>query len=88
MALSMATLVPGVSCKCASAAMCGLRTSPMVRGSMTMSFAPWRNRCFICDANTGCASVGLAPTTMMTSALATDVNACVPADSPIVLFKP
>ena len=38
------------------------------RGSTTISFAPSRRRRFICEANTGWASVGLAPITMITSA--------------------
>ena len=34
---------------------------------MTISFAPWRSRCFIREANTGWPSVGLAPMTIITS---------------------
>ena len=39
--------------------MCGVRTRSMVRGSATISFAPWRRRRFICEANTGWPSVGI-----------------------------
>ena len=34
----------------------------------TISLAPWRSRFFMREAKTGCASVGLAPITMITSA--------------------
>ena len=34
------------------------------------------------EANTGCASVGLAPMTTMTSDCATDLKSWVPADVP------
>ncbi len=40
------------------------------------------------EAKTGCASVGLAPITMMTSALATLLKSCVPAEAPKVVFRP
>ena len=40
------------------------------------------------DANTGCASVGFAPITTMTSECATDLKSCVPADVPKVVLKP
>src|SRR5215813_12570184 len=40
------------------------------------------------DANTGCPSVGFAPTTMITSDFITESKFWVPADSPIVFFKP
>ena len=40
------------------------------------------------DAKTGCASVGLAPITTITSALSTDLKSCVPADVPKVLESP
>ncbi len=53
-----------------------------------MSFAPSRKRRFICEANTGCASVGFAPITKITSDCITESNACVPADSPKVRFNP
>ena len=43
----------------AAAAMCGVRTRSMRRGSATISFAPWRRRRFICEANTGWPSVGI-----------------------------
>ena len=49
----MVVAVPGRSFKCCSAAMCGVRTKSMRRGSATISFAPWRKRRFICEANTG-----------------------------------
>ena len=83
-----ATLVPGRSFKWCSAAMCGVRTRSMRRGSATMSFAPWRSRRFICEANTGCPSVGFAPITKMTSAFITESKFWVPADSPMVFFNP
>ncbi len=86
--LNRATLVPGRTGRCSCASMCGVFTSAISRGSMTISFAPWRSRRFSCDANTGWPSVGLAPTTMMASAFITESNACVPADSPIVFFRP
>ena len=47
--------------------------------------APARRRFFMREANTGCASVGLAPMTMITSALSTDLKSCVPAEVPKVL---
>ena len=53
-----------------------------------MSFAPARNRRFIRDANTGCASVGLAPTRRITSAWSTERKSWVPAEVPNVVFKP
>ncbi len=53
-----------------------------------MSFAPWRRRRFICDANTGCPSVGLAPMTNITSAFMTESKFWVPADSPRVFLSP
>ena len=40
------------------------------------------------EANTGWASVGLAPITMITSAFSTDLKSCVPADVPKVLLRP
>ena len=45
------------------ASTCGMRTRSIRRGSMTISFAPSRSRFFMREANTGCASVGLAPRT-------------------------
>ncbi len=86
--LMSATLVPGRSFKCCSASMCGVRTRSMRRGSATISFAPWRRRRFICDANTGWPSVGFAPITKMTSAFITESKFCVPADSPSVFLRP
>ena len=53
-----------------------------------ISFAPWRRRRFICEANTGCPSVGFAPMIRITSAFMTESNAWVPADSPSVFFRP
>ena len=50
--------------------------------------APWRSRRFICEANTGCPSVGFAPITKITSAFITESKFCVPADSPRVFFRP
>ena len=55
---------------------------------MTISLAPSFSRRFICDANTGCPMVGLAPIIMITSAFRTESNAWVPADSPRVVFSP
>ena len=43
---------------------------------------------FMRDPNTGCASVGLAPMTMMTSQWSTEAKSCVPAEVPSVAFKP
>ena len=60
----------------------------MRRGSTTMSFAPSRSRRFIREANTGWASVGLAPITTITSAAATDLKSCVPAEVPKVCLRP
>ncbi len=40
------------------------------------------------DAKTGCASLGLAPITTMTSDCSTDLNVCVPADVPKVCDRP
>jgi hypothetical protein len=68
--------------------MCGDFTISVVRGSMTISLAPWRRRRFICDANTGCADAGLAPMIMMTSDFITESKVWVPADSPRVCFSP
>ena len=53
-----------------------------------MSRAPARRRFFRREANTGWASVGLAPITTTTSALSTDLKSCVPADVPKVLARP
>src|SRR6201996_5275829 len=55
---------------------------------MTISFAPWRMRFFIRDANTGCADAGLAPMTMMTSVSSTESKFCVPAEVPKVWPRP
>ena len=60
----------------------------MVRGSTTISFAPWRSRRFICEANTGWAAAGLAPMIMITSDFITESKVWVPADSPSVCFSP
>ena len=60
----------------------------MRRGSITISRAPSRSRFFIREANTGCASVGLAPITTMTSAVATDLKSWVPAEVPNVCLSP
>ena len=62
-------------------------TRSMRRGSTTISRAPARSRLFMREAKTGWASVGLAPITMMTSALSTDLKSCVPADVPNVLLE-
>ncbi len=43
---------------------------------------------FFLDANTGWATVGLAPMTIMTSASITLSNGCVPADVPSVCLRP
>ena len=51
-----------------AASTCGERTRSIRRGSATISWAPSRSRRFIREANTGWASVGLAPITRMTSA--------------------
>ena len=40
------------------------------------------------EANTGCASVGLAPMTTMTSQSSTDLKSCVPAEVPKVCLSP
>ena len=57
-------------------------------GSITINLAPSRILFFICDAKTGCPTVGFAPIIIMTSALATLSKFCVPADVPNVCFKP
>jgi len=57
-------------------------------GSTTISLAPWRSRRFIREPNTGCPSVGFAPITMITSALATDLKSWVPAEVPKVCLSP
>ncbi len=53
-----------------------------------ISFAPSRRRLRMRDANTGCASVGLAPMIMITSDCSTDLKVCVPADVPNVWPRP
>ncbi len=68
--------------------MWGERTSSVLRGSMTMSFAPSRSRFLICDPTTGCASVGLQPMIKITSASATESKSCVPADVPKAWERP
>ena len=60
----------------------------MRRGSMTMSFAPWRSRFFRREAKTGWPSVGLAPMTSTTSACSTESKSCVPAEVPKVVLRP
>src|SRR4029077_17591927 len=65
-----------------------MRTRSIRRGSMTISFAPSRSRFFMREANTGCASVGLAPRTIITSVCSTESKSCVPADVPNVVLKP
>jgi hypothetical protein len=87
-ALTNATLVPGRTGRCSAASMCGERTRSMRRGSATMALAPARSRFFIRDAKTGCASVGLAPMTSMTSACSTEAKSCVPAEVPNAWLRP
>ena len=82
------TLAPGFKARWCAASTCGERTRSMRRGSQTISFAPSRSRCFICDANTGCPSVGFAPITTITSASATESKSWVPAEVPNACFKP
>ena len=53
-----------------------------------MSLAPSRMRRFIREANTGCASVGFAPMTTMTSQWSTEPKSCVPAEVPKVCLRP
>ena len=65
-----------------------MRTRSMRRGSTTISLAPSRSRFFMREANTGCPSVGLAPTTQMTSVCSTESKFCVPADVPNVVLSP
>ena len=60
----------------------------MRRGSATISRAPSRSRFFIREAKTGCASVGLAPISSMTSALSTERKSWVPAEVPKVCLRP
>ena len=83
-----ATLVPGLSCRWWLAVTCGVRTTSIARGSTTISFAPSRMRRFICEPKTGWPSVTFAPISMITSHFMTEVNACVPADSPSVCLSP
>ena len=87
-ALINATLVPGRNFKWCSALICGPLTKSMRRGSATINSAPARSRFFNLEANTGWASVGLAPITMITSAADTESKAWVPADSPSVVLSP
>ena len=42
----------------------------------------------MCEAKTGCASVGFAPMIMITSAAWTESKSCVPAEVPRVVFIP
>ena len=60
----------------------------MRRGSATIRRAPSRRRRFIRDANTGCASVGLAPISRITSDFSTDLKSWVPAEVPKVCLRP
>ncbi len=87
-ALTNATLVPGCTGRWKAASTCGLRTRSMRRGSATMTRAPSRSRRFIRDANTGWASVGLAPMTSMTSHSSTDLKSWVPAEVPNAWLSP
>src|SRR5436190_875009 len=66
----------------------GVGTKSMRRGSATMSLAPSRKRRFMREANTGCASVGLAPITRMTSDWSTLLKSWVPAEVPSVVLRP
>ena len=52
------------------------------RGSITISFAPWRSRFFSRLAKTGCASVGLAPMMIDDVGCSTLSKSCVPAEVP------
>ena len=87
-ALTNATLEPGRTGRWYAASTCGLRTSAIRRGSATISWAPARSRFFIREAKTGCASVGLAPMSRMTSASSTERKSCVPAEVPKVCLSP
>ena len=58
------------------------------RGSMTISLAPARSRFFMREANTGCASVGLAPIIKTTSVCSTESKSWVPAEVPNVVARP
>ncbi len=60
----------------------------MRRGSMTIRLAPSRSRLFMREANTGCASVGFAPITTMTSDSSTEAKSWVPAEVPNVCLRP
>ena len=86
-AVSTATLVPGISGRC-SALMCGDSTISVRRGSITISLAPWRSRFFRREANTGCAAAGLAPMIMTTSVSSTELKSWVPAEVPKVVERP
>ena len=87
-ALMNATLEPGSTGRWKAASTCGLRTRSMRRGSATISFAPSRSRRFIREANTGWASVGLAPISRITSVASTERKSWVPAEVPRVCFRP
>ena len=87
-ALTNATLVPGRTGRWKAASTCGERTRSIRRGSATITCAPARIRRFIRDANTGWASVGLAPMTSMTSACSTDAKSWVPAEVPNAWLSP
>ena len=86
--LMSATLVPGRNCRKCAASMCGVRTRSILRGSAMINLVPARRRRFMREANTGWASVGLAPIKRMTSAYSTDLKSCVPAEVPNAFFKP
>ena len=87
-ALTKATLEPGITGRWCAASTCGVRTRSMRRGSATTIWAPWRSRRFMREANTGWASVGLAPISRITSALSTDLKSWVPAEVPKVWLSP
>jgi hypothetical protein len=55
---------------------------------MTISLAPARSRFFMRDANTGCASVGLAPMIRTTSVYSTESKSWVSAVVPKVVASP
>ena len=87
-ALTKATFVPGRTGRCSSASTWGERTRSIRRGSATITLAPSRRRRFIREANTGWASVGLAPMTSMTSAESTEAKSWVPAEVPNAWLRP
>ena len=87
-ALTKATFEPGSTGRWWAASTCGLRTRSIRRGSATIRLAPSRSRRFIRDAKTGCASVGLAPISSITSAWSTERKSWVPAEVPNVCLRP